>query len=42
MKKLFEYGVILKGSQTLLEVTVQKLRFEYGVILKGSQTTISP
>ena len=37
---MFEYGVILNGSQT---VGMQEKRiqvFEYGVILNGSQTRI--
>ncbi len=34
----FEYGVILKGSQTYDRNLVVVEMFEYGVILKGSQT----
>ena len=35
---LFEYGAILKGSQTELAYMADVERFEYGAILKGSQT----
>ena len=35
---MFEYGVILNGSQTLKRVYFLINRFEYGVILNGSQT----
>ena len=35
---LFEYGAILKGSQTSEVANVGKTVFEYGAILKGSQT----
>ena len=35
---MFEYGVILNGSQTVPTSTTRVLRFEYGVILNGSQT----
>ena len=35
---MFEYGAILKGSQTFLFKIVPHLLFEYGAILKGSQT----
>ena len=35
---LFEYGVILNGSQTIASEYANDLRFEYGVILNGSQT----
>ena len=34
----FEYGAILKGSQTDLAFVAVKHEFEYGAILKGSQT----
>ena len=34
----FEYGAILKGSQTYRFVQINILLFEYGAILKGSQT----
>ena len=34
----FEYGAILKGSQTHLLKMMKMLEFEYGAILKGSQT----
>ena len=34
----FEYGVILKGSQTSCNCGYLLEMFEYGVILKGSQT----
>ena len=36
-KIAFEYGVILKGSQTRNERKSMDRLFEYGVILKGSQ-----
>ena len=36
----FEYGAILKGSQTLNIRRLSKRRFEYGAILKGSQTKL--
>ena len=35
---LFEYGAILKGSQTRQERRYRGGEFEYGAILKGSQT----
>ena len=35
---LFEYGVILNGSQTAPVLGQQFIEFEYGVILNGSQT----
>ena len=35
---MFEYGVILKGSQTCKATSQPRGTFEYGVILKGSQT----
>ena len=35
---MFEYGVILNGSQTLRRNSKSLKRFEYGVILNGSQT----
>ena len=38
MFDLFEYGVILKGSQTNFTNFWKLTGFEYGVILKGSQT----
>ena len=34
----FEYGAILKGSQTGNVDNTSDLKFEYGAILKGSQT----
>ena len=34
----FEYGAILKGSQTQDKATRCLRWFEYGAILKGSQT----
>ena len=34
----FEYGAILKGSQTMLYQWLSQFAFEYGAILKGSQT----
>ena len=34
----FEYGAILKGSQTSGRFKFFVIRFEYGAILKGSQT----
>ena len=34
----FEYGAILKGSQTVPQSAVAGNTFEYGAILKGSQT----
>ena len=34
----FEYGAILKGSQTIIYILLSHLEFEYGAILKGSQT----
>ena len=37
---LFEYGAILKGSQTSRQVIVHVVQFEYGAILKGSQTFV--
>ena len=36
--QLFEYGAILKGSQTLASLLRRVIAFEYGAILKGSQT----
>ena len=36
---MFEYGAILKGSQTCFVQYPCVLEFEYGAILKGSQTT---
>ena len=36
---MFEYGAILKGSQTEDVFEREYLWFEYGAILKGSQTT---
>ena len=38
---MFEYGAILKGSQTLILSLTGYKQFEYGAILKGSQTRIS-
>ena len=35
---MFEYGAILKGSQTLIKAESRTAPFEYGAILKGSQT----
>ena len=35
---LFEYGVILNGSKTLLTQSRTTEWFEYGVILNGSKT----
>ena len=35
---MFEYGAILKGSQTTQTLIMTDKRFEYGAILKGSQT----
>ena len=35
----FEYGAILKGSQTVPGALTNERKFEYGAILKGSQTT---
>ena len=35
---MFEYGAILKGSQTYLYLIAYEIVFEYGAILKGSQT----
>ena len=35
---MFEYGAILKGSQTLSLLGIKSILFEYGAILKGSQT----
>ena len=37
----FEYGAILKGSQTPVQNIGDTARFEYGAILKGSQTSKS-
>ena len=34
----FEYGAILKGSQTISTGNARTSKFEYGAILKGSQT----
>ena len=34
----FEYGAILKGSQTGCSTKKDDFGFEYGAILKGSQT----
>ena len=36
----FEYGAILKGSQTEYWFNFCGLWFEYGAILKGSQTNV--
>ena len=36
--RLFEYGVILNGSQTCVAFKSVCALFEYGVILNGSQT----
>ena len=36
---MFEYGAILKGSQTGKEYKLLIELFEYGAVLKGSQTT---
>ena len=35
---MFEYGVILNGSQTFRGDRMTIVEFEYGVILNGSQT----
>ncbi len=35
---MFEYGAILKGSQTDGQTVKHVVEFEYGAILKGSQT----
>ena len=35
---MFEYGAILKGSQTIYLRAARLCAFEYGAILKGSQT----
>ena len=35
---MFEYGVILNGSQTFGDRVKEPKEFEYGVILNGSQT----
>ena len=35
---MFEYGAILKGSQTATMCKITLALFEYGAILKGSQT----
>ena len=35
---MFEYGVILNGSQTTAGSVQVFVKFEYGVILNGSQT----
>ena len=40
--KTFEYGAILKGSQTLERKSKLSTAFEYGAILKGSQTPVAP
>ncbi len=37
---MFEYGVILNGSQTMGAKFMGTATFEYGVILNGSQTTV--
>ena len=37
----FEYGAILKGSQTVVRIAEPAPLFEYGAILKGSQTELS-
>ena len=37
---LFEYGAILKGSQTSFAPLYPPWKFEYGAILKGSQTGV--
>mgnify|MGYP000230111890 FL=1 len=39
---LFEYGAILKGSQTQNLADHVAQPFEYGAILKGSQTVGVP
>ena len=36
----FEYGAILKGSQTATRLWLIMQVFEYGAILKGSQTIL--
>ena len=38
MRRMFEYGVILNGSQTGKKRRKSYNVFEYGVILNGSQT----
>ena len=38
---MFEYGAILKGSQTKNLKGRCTIKFEYGAILKGSQTKIA-
>ena len=38
---MFEYGAILKGSQTSLSQLQGRAVFEYGAILKGSQTSFA-
>ena len=37
-ERMFEYGVILNGSQTATASWRNHWKFEYGVILNGSQT----
>ena len=37
---MFEYGAILKGSQTYIFSQHVCKKFEYGAILKGSQTFV--
>ena len=39
---VFEYGVILNGSQTGAMPDTTRPAFEYGVILNGSQTKTLP
>ena len=38
---MFEYGAILKGSQTTNTFGNYTVSFEYGAILKGSQTILT-
>ena len=38
---MFEYGVILNGSQTHSVTGDDEIKFEYGVILNGSQTSLA-
>ena len=38
---MFEYGVILNGSQTKRYGLTKEFAFEYGVILNGSQTRLA-
>ena len=42
MQPTFEYGAILKGSQTGAFAYKRVVLFEYGAILKGSQTRSPP